>query len=170
MEFRRENRGARRDVTTAHRARTNQSRSHTGSKTSQPSPQCKFSLVAGVDGLEGLARPPVFSFLFLFFFDHLPYRVIMLLQTILLASMSGELLDASWVCKYEALMPPGWDLFFRLCWFLFLSLCLLEEPCILQNVGTVESRWSCIQTCQTLSLSHFHPYLSRRIRWGRWPM
>lgn len=50
----------------------------------------------------------------------------MLLQTILLASMSGELLDASWVCKYEALMPPGWDLFFRLCWFLFFFLCLLE--------------------------------------------
>jgi hypothetical protein len=63
--------------------------------------------------------------------------------------------------QYEALMLPGWDLyFFRLCWFLCF-LCLLEDPRIPQNV---ESRWSCIQT-----LFHFHPYLSQRIRWGRWP-
>jgi hypothetical protein len=32
VEWERENRGARRDVTTAHRSRTSQSRSHTGSK------------------------------------------------------------------------------------------------------------------------------------------
>lgn len=67
MEFRRENRGARRDVTTAHRARTNQSRSHTGSKTASPAHSASFLLSQALMASRDLQDPRFFvSFSFLF--------------------------------------------------------------------------------------------------------
>lgn len=145
-------------MTTAHRARTNQSRSHTGSKTASPAHSASCLLLMASRDFQDLQEPPFFRF---FFFRSFALRSNNA-TTDYSVSFVWRATRLQLGMQYEALMLHRWDLFFASVGSCFFFVCW--RSLAYYRIQNVENRRSCVQI-----LFHFHPYPSQRIRWGRWP-